>query len=621
VFRLKKTLDKLNSSPLNSLDRLSLNKEWKLRGDYPGGEETLLLKIKQLQIETGFSFLALRVCVLRGLETAQAISDFLNPRLENLTSPLLLKDMDRAVERIVHVRNEKQKLRLFSDYDVDGTAGAALLTWIFREFSIPCDVRQPNRFTDGYGLNVRAIEEAYQDGVQVLITIDCGITSFEALEKARELGIDVIILDHHQVDPKRGLPPAVAIVNPQREDCESGLKQLCGCGVAFYLGMALRSFGKANGWFLNGKIPNLRKHLDLVVIATAADQVPLTGDNRILVSHGLQVLKFTSKPGVKALMQVAGIASKNLSPSHLGFALGPRINASGRMAEANEAFKLLSTENILEAESLAQELERLNKQRQELQNTIWDDVRGQVERGIQKGLFKNAVVVGSPDWHEGVIGIVASKVTEAFHRPAIVISFNGEKAKGSVRSYRNKNVLEALRNCHSLLSSYGGHHCAAGLSLEVANFEFFQSAFDQAIASQHDDHDQKEKITFYLEGECELKDFDLKTLHELERLAPFGNGNPEPQFQMKAKIFELQSIKGRHLKLFLGALDEDSSQPTINSSTQPMVPLIEAIWFNAAEGKKNLQGFQETEWEWLGVPELNRFRGQTKPSFRIRDCR
>ena len=260
----------------------------------------------------------MRVCLLRGLANAEAIRNHLAPKFESLHHPMSIRDMDKAVQRLSIARKGAEPILVYGDYDVDGTTGAALLSWLLREFGFQFTVKQPDRFKDGYGLNVGAVEQARAAGVKVLITVDCGISSFDAASKARELGIDLIIVDHHQLDAERGLPQAVAVLNPQRPDCESGLKQLCGCGLAFYLAMGLRIRGREEGWFTQGAEPNLKQHLDLVVMATAADMVPLTGDNHILVRHGMDVLKQSKKPGVRALLEVAGLASKDISPESFG---------------------------------------------------------------------------------------------------------------------------------------------------------------------------------------------------------------------------------------------------------------------------------------------------------------
>ncbi|MFZ9594540.1 MAG: single-stranded-DNA-specific exonuclease RecJ [Bdellovibrionia bacterium] len=596
------------------------SRSWKVRGEVlrvaqgsplqssvsPDSLEELIPLLEQ---QTRLSPLTLRVCVQRGLTTAEQIQNFLAPRFDALKNPMTLQDMDRAVARLAEVRNSGGKIRVFGDYDVDGTTGAALLAWVFKDFGYQnVDVRQPDRFKDGYGLNVQAVEEAVRDQVEVLLTVDCGITSFDAAARAQSLGLSLIIVDHHQVDPAKGIPKAHAVVNPQRADCTSGLKQLCGCGLAFYLAIALRSSGRKEGWFLNQPEPNLKQHLDLVVMATAADMVPLTGDNHILTRYGLQVLKNSKKPGVRALLEAAGLALKDVSPGHLGFVLGPRINASGRMHSASLALDLLTTEDPAKATTLALELEELNRQRAQLQNEIWDQVRARVEEGLAQGKYRHAIAVADSAWHEGVVGIVASRVTEMFRKPAAVIALREDFGKGSVRSFGGKDVLAGLRQCASNLLGFGGHKHAAGLSVALDQFELFERAFDEAFAQVPQDADAS---CLWIEGECSLGELSLKALEELERLGPFGPGNPEPVFAVEASVSDHRILKDRHLKLSL-------TDPLESLGLQKM----EAIWFNGAEKKEVLQEAVGPEVrQWAGVPELNRFRGRATPTLRIRDSR
>ena len=584
--------------------------EWKQRRSElePGGlsEAELALQIAELKPSTGLSATTLRVCLMRGLNTAADIHEFLTPRLDSLKDPFSIQDMSLAVDRLVRARDQKEMIRVFGDYDVDGTAGGALLSWVFRDCAFQFDVRQPDRFKDGYGLNVGAVEEAGQAGVRVLVTVDCGISSFDAALKAKELGIDLIIIDHHQIDPVKGLPVAHAVVNPQRADCPSGLRQLCGCGLAFYLARALRTRGKELSWWPAGSEPNLKQHLDLVVMATAADMVPLLGDNHTLVRHGLEVLKYTKKPGVKALLEAAGVADREISPGHLGFVIGPRINASGRMASASLAMELLTTVHSPRARELAQDLERMNKERAELQNRIWDEVRARVEKGLAEGKYKHGIAVADASWHEGVVGIVASRVTETFRKPAAVIALREDFGKGSVRSFAGKDVLQALRDSSEFLLGFGGHKHAAGLSVALDKIDQFVEAFDRALGALEEDAGARPLM---IEGQCTIADLSVKTLQELEKLGPFGPGNPEPVFVFRAAAMGHQVLKGRHLKLKLGLVDST----------------IEAIWFHAAERKEFFPDSGErpfeAESEWAGVPELNRFRGRVTPTLRVRDWR
>lgn len=576
------------------------SKNWQPRKEWPTGNESFEERVRSLASETGLKPLTVRACLMRGLNSAAEIGEFLNPKLEQLTPPTKIKDIAKAVERLARARESKEKILIFGDYDVDGTTGAALLTWTFRDFGFDFSTTQPDRFRDGYGLNVGAVERAHADQVKVLVTVDCGITSFQAADKAQELGIDLVVVDHHQIDASHGLPKAHAIVNPQQSDCESGLKQLCGCGLAFYLSLALRAYGRDHGWFEGREVPNLRQHLDLVVMATSADMVPLTGVNHILVKQGLEVLKRSQKPGVRALLEAAGLTGSDVSPGHLGFVLGPRINASGRMGSAQTALDLLTTHDEDVARSLALELETRNRDRMNTQNAIWDEVRMRVEQKIAEGHFKHAVVIADREWHEGVVGIVASKVTEAFKRPAIVLSIreDGTLAKGSVRSYGGRDVLQALRDTSEFLSGFGGHRHAAGLSLLPEKIDAFAEAYDRAVATLKNDVALE---TLFFDGECQVSDLTLAAIEELERLGPFGPGNPEPVFVVKAKMSDQKVLKERHLKMRLGT--------------------IEAIWFNAVERELIADSNRDQALLWATVPEVNRFRGNAKPSLRVRDAR
>lgn len=598
-------------------------REWKVRSELASESAELEQVLSELEQKTGLSRVTLRVCLLRGLDSPDAIQRFLNPTLDQLKAPACMRDMDRAMDRMAQVKRNGDRIRVFGDYDVDGTTGAALLSWVFRDYGFEFDVRQPDRFKDGYGLNVKAVEEAAAAGVKLLITVDCGITSFDAANKAKELGVDLIVLDHHQVDPVKGIPEAVAVVNPQRMDCESGLRQLCGCGIAFYFAVALRQRWRLEGWFERGpdgkfKEPNLKQHLDLVVMAVAADMVPLTGDNHVLVRHGLEVLKKSQKPGVQALLDAAGLGMKDISPGHLGFVIGPRINASGRMVSAALALELLTTTDRVKATVMAHELESLNKERAEIQNRIWDEVRVRVETGIAEGKYQHGIVVADPGWHEGVVGIVASRVTETFRRPAAVIALREDFGKGSVRSWGGKDVLGALRASAKFLLGFGGHKHAAGLSVAFENVEAFTEAFDRALGEMPEDADSKPLL---IDGDCTLEQLDLRTIEELERLGPFGPGNPEPIFSIRASIRTRQVLKGRHLKLNLGPVSATPAGPAVPVSAR--VATIEAIWFHGAEDERmsGSESGAEIPGDWAAVPELNRFRGKVTPTLRVRDFR
>ena len=574
-------------------------------------EESLKKAALSLSESAGISLMAATLCVNRGLKSADEVKVFLNPKLENLTHPFKILDLEKAARRIFESQNkaDPEKIRVFTDYDVDGTTGAALLTWFFRDLQFNYSVRQPDRFKDGYGLNVGAVEEAHADGVKILITVDCGITNFDAAKKAAELGVELIIVDHHSIDPVHGVPPAFAAIDPQRAEDTSGLKMLCGCALGFYLCLGIRSLARDDGYFQKhaskGVVePNMKGLLDLVVIATAADMVPLVGDNRILVKHGLDILKDTQKPGLKALCEQAGFSNKTMNASSLGFSIGPRINASGRMGSAETAYKILISKDPIESNQLAQELEGINKQRADLQNLIWDEVRSMVNEGIEKGKFSNAVVVASSNWHEGVVGIVASKVTDHFKKPAIVMAIREDGiAKGSARSYAGYNILEGLHLTKNHLKGYGGHKFAAGLSLSADDVSIFAEAYNQSISTLVP---LRREEVYELEGEFKLEDFTHQAIEEIEKFAPYGTGNPEPLFGVKAHVEYQTVLKGRHMKLKLG----------------PGRP-FEGIWFNAAERLEITELLEKSAQHrksclFAGIPELNRYLGRVTPTLRIK---
>jgi len=578
------------------------SRPWRIR-EVPSSELT-----QELANEVRLSPLAVQICLQRGLKTAAEIQSFLVPRIEDLTAALSIADMDRAVARLIVAREQGERVRIYGDYDVDGTTGTALLSRVFAELGFAVDARQPDRFTDGYGLNVAAIAQAKEDGIALLLSVDCGITSFDAAREAQALGLDLVVVDHHQVDPVKGLPHAVAVVNPQRSDCASGLRQLCGCGLAFFLAIALRAAGRERGWFTQGREPNLRQHLDLVALATAADMVPLVGDNRILMFHGLEVLKNSRKPGIRALLRAARLDPADLSPGDLGFVLGPRINASGRMSSATLAWELLTTDDEVRAEQLAAELERLNADRMKVQNEIWEQVKTKIVQQVAAGHCKHGIVVGEQGWHEGVVGIVASRVTETFHRPAVVIGLNGDRGKGSVRSYGGRDVLEALRESAEHLIGFGGHRHAAGLSVQAGKLEAFAAAFDASLGKIPSVLDP-----LWAEAQVSVADLQTATVLDLERLGPFGPGNAEPVFIVSACIRERQVLKEKHLKLVLASEDDNATRQA-----------IEAMWFYGVERCEGEREYFQTPGhfvEWAGVPQINRFRGRIKPTLRIKDCR
>ncbi|MCO5143983.1 MAG: single-stranded-DNA-specific exonuclease RecJ [Oligoflexia bacterium] len=541
------------------------------------------------------------------------IDQYLQSSLKDLPDPFLLPDMDQASERLCQAIVEQEKIGIYGDYDVDGTVGSALFYRFLRALRIEPVVYQPDRHTEGYGVNKNAIRKLAEQGIQLLITIDCGITNIEEVELSNELGMDVIICDHHE--PKEILPPAYAVLDHKRKDNDSNIDSLSGAGVGFYLAIATRSMLRDIGFFEENEIaePNLTALLDLVAIAAVADLVPLIGENRILVKAGLDRLNKDPNLGIRELLNVSGCKLGELGTYHIGFILGPRINASGRLGTANAALKLLITDKLDEAKKLAEKLNQLNSERIDLQSQVASEAIEQAE-GYLKDRADNeaaALVVYSDHWHEGVIGIVASRLVEKFGRPAIVITFDtkDKNGKGSVRGISGLDMTELLQENASLLMGFGGHKVAAGLSIMRENIENFQKAFSESV--------YRKALSLFPEGHGLIKreisidvnlTSDTEISHEmikvLEKMAPFGMGNPEPVFRISGwKINGVKTLKERHLKIQLSSAQNRS---------------MEGFWANGVDS----YAFTEGESVDLACfPQLNTFRNLNRIEFKIKDIR
>jgi single-stranded-DNA-specific exonuclease len=430
--------------------------------------------------------LAARVLINRGFATPEAATAFLADRLSDLPDPYLMKGMRAAADRICEALAARQRITLYGDYDVDGVCSTALLFLFLRDLGANVDTYIPHRLDEGYGLNASAVERLAASGTRVLVTLDCGITSFAEISRAKDLGVDVVIVDHHAVPDT--LPPALAVLNPHQPGCGYPTRHLCAAGVAFNLCVGIRQRLRAQGMFgprpdsgqVRRKEPNLRSILDLVALATVADVVPLTGANRVLVKHGLEELTAARRPGIQALKEISGLAAQSpVTAGQVGFRLGPRINAAGRLHDASLGLRLLCAETLEEARPLAAALDAANLERRGIEQEILVEALRQAEAlAPAKGL-----VLHSPSWHPGVIGIVASRVVERFHRPTVMVALKDGVGRGSGRSIEGFNLVTALKECASHLVKYGGHKQAAGLALETDRLPAFCQAFE-AIAAQ-----------------------------------------------------------------------------------------------------------------------------------------
>lgn len=459
---------------------------------------------------------------IRGIVTVEEVNGLLNPNLGELKDPRMMKGMQDACARIADAIEKGEKIGVFTDYDVDGVCSAALLhRFLIKIGSQPPVIFIPDRTTDGYGLNVRGIDELYSKGVTLLITADCGTTAIQEIQHAKSLGMDVVITDHHEPGDTR--PDGVGMINPKQSDCPFFGEDLCGAGVVFHLMVALRALLRERGW---DNLPNLKNDLDLVAMATVSDVVSLSGINRILVKEGLQVLNSLGHTGIIALAKVAGIRREVLARD-IGFILGPRINAAGRVADARKAFDLLTVEDADQARLIAQELHQLNRQRQSTEQRVIREAISMIEQRAQIG---NILVVAGTNWHTGVVGIVASRLAERFARPAIVISIADGIGRGSGRSVAGIDLYAVLSRAKHYLKDFGGHKMAVGLTVEAEKILPFANAIDETIAQAI--HTKPEQI----EVDLKITPLDLSPnlLAELEMLAPFGEGNPEPVFLLPA---------------------------------------------------------------------------------------
>ena len=466
--------------------------------------------------------------------------DFLDPRLQQLPDPFLIGEMESAVARLVAAIQAGEKIAIHGDYDVDGISGTALLVEGLQALGAEVDYFIPLRLRDGYGLSAEHLRQAVAAGASVAVSVDCGISAVAEAAVARELGLDLIITDHHQ--PPAVLPVACAIVNPHLLDSLYPDKDLAGVGVAFMLLIALRSRLRSTGAFTAQPEPDLRYSLDLVALGTIADVVPLRGVNRILPRIGLGIINQGRRPGLKSLSVAAGI--RQVTCGNVAFSLAPRLNAAGRLEDANLGVELLLTDDPQRAEELAGLLDGFNRERQGVEQQVLSEAIAQVEEG--KGGEYSLVLAGE-GWHPGVIGIVASRLVERYHRPAVLIALDGERGKGSARSIRGLHLYQTLQACSAELEGYGGHAFAAGLSIAASRFDSFVAAFEQAAAAALSADDLVPVLLY--DSEVLIEDLSLTIIADLQRLSPFGAGNPEPLFLLRnARAQQVTPCGTGHLK-------------------------------------------------------------------------
>ena len=495
--------------------------------------------------ELGLSPLTTRVLLNRGITNTDQARRFLFPALSDLPDPFSMKDMEKAIGRISRAIREKERITLFGDYDVDGTTATALLLLFLKRAGARVDFYLPHRQKEGYGLSIEAIKKIHAQGTKLMITADCGITNAEEIRWAMENELDVIVTDHHEVP--EFLPPALAVLNPKQKNCPYPFKELAGVGVAFNLVIALRSALRREGFFSEREVPNLKEYLDLVALGTVSDVVPLIGVNRILAKFGLMQLTLSARPGIVALKGVSGIGEMPVDTTGINFRFAPRINAAGRLGDAEEVVRLFVSKDETEAREIAAHLNDLNSLRQRIEEKILAEARDMID-ALAADQKRKSFVLASHDWHPGVIGIVASRLAEEYNRPTILIALKENLGKGSGRSIDPFSLYQGLKACRSWVEKFGGHEQAAGLVIRQECIPSFSQAFEEVVARNLTEEDFIPCLA--LDGLAKLEQMNESFLSELESLAPFGTGNPEPILGLEdLAVLDSRRVGNGHLRL------------------------------------------------------------------------
>ncbi len=548
--------------------------------------------------EIGISPIISQILVNRGITTPDDAKRFLFPSLNQLHNPFLMQDMEHAVDRLIAAIFKNEKIVVYGDYDADGITSTAVLVKFLREIHDRISYYIPQRIGEGYGLSTTAIDGFREEGIDLIVTVDCGISDHEAIAHATRAGIDVIVTDHHEVPAT--LPHCKAVINPHRPDCPFPFKSLAGVGVVFNLLIALRGKLRNQGFWEGKEYPNLMKYLDLVAIGTIGDIVPLVDENRILAKIGLGVAGNTDRIGLRALMAVSDMGRRVISSEMAAFRLIPRINAAGRIGVPGDAVELLLTEDEGRAALLAERLDAYNKNRQEIEKKILHEILEEINTttDINKG---NSLVLSSDSWHPGVIGIVASKLVDRYYRPTVLISVQDGIGRGSGRSIVEFNLYEGLdTKCSSLLLSYGGHRYAAGISIREENISRFSEILDETVRESIGSERVAPQTT--IDALCTLNDVDYSLLSQIEMMAPFGNMNPEPVLHTRDVRIESPTTVGKnHLKM------------RANSNNMS----CDSIWFDRGDLLEQLAG---STIDIVFSPQINHWNGKSSIQLKMKDA-
>ena len=565
-----------------------MNPQWVLAG-VPDPK-----KSEQFAREINVPYILSQILIRRGVDTFKKAKEFFRPNIEYLHDPFLFQDMEKAVDRVERALHNNERILIYGDYDVDGATSVSLLYRFFKSIGMNPLFYIPNRMTEGYGLSENGIREAAQRGASLVITVDCGITGLKEVALARQLGLDVIITDHHE--PGAELPDALAIVNPKRKDCTYPFDSLAGVGVAFKFALAVaRKLGFPEELAFD--------HLDLVAIGSAADIVPLSGENRILVREGMNQINSKPKAGIRALMESSGLFGKEINSGQVVFILAPRINAVGRLGKADRAVHLLTTDSLSQARNVAKILEAENRSRRNIDEETFRQAQEVIEKEFDPDRDWT-IVLGQENWHPGVIGIVASRIVEKYFRPTVMIALEDGIGKGSARSVPGFDIYQALKACKSDMLEFGGHKYAAGLSIEAKNIDSLRSNLNQIAHDTMTEDHLVPKIL--IDGEIGFQDIDARFFRLLKLFGPFGPSNMRPVFLSKnvQVVGNPQIVGNNHLKF----------------KVRQNGTMIDAIGFNLGElfyrvspGERNI--------DMVYVIEENDFRGQKTLQLRVKDLR
>lgn len=532
-----------------------------------------------------------KLMVNRGIVDIEDVKRFLDPKIENFIDPFMLNDMEKAVDRILKAIHKNESIWIYGDYDVDGVTSTSILILFLKSLCSKINFYIPERMTEGYGMNSTAIDYIKSQGGQLIISVDCGISSFEEAQHCKEIGVDLIITDHHSCSDE--LPEAVAVINPNRLDSNYPFRKLAGVGVALKLIQAIALKLDLN--------IDYNQILPIAAIGTVADVVSLTEENRIIVKNGLDIINKSDNLGIKALLEITGLNNKKITSGHIGFVIGPRINAIGRIGRAEQAVKLFITEDYLEAKNLAKTLDEENTIRQNIESNILMEAEEIIEKEIN--LEKNKVIViASENWHSGVIGIVSSRITEKYKRPSILIAVDGDEGRGSARSIPNFNLYDNLNKCKDLLLKFGGHSQAAGLTISKENISCFRKKINEIADEVLEEVDLIPEII--VDAEINEKEATIKTVMELEKLEPFGIDNPSPIFLLRdALVKEIRFVgkESKHLKMLIESRGK----------------LIDVIGFSFKDNSKSLKAGQVINL--IFTMSINEFCGQTNVQFVLRE--